>query len=87
MHITIIGAGVIGLSTAYYLQETGHEVTIIDKGDGKNNCSFGNAGYISPSHFIPLASPYCGARIEVDVEFDQPPLRKAWDNASLIKWG
>ena len=56
MQITIIGAGVIGLTTAYHLQKEGHAVTIIDRGDGSNNCSFGNAGYISPSHFIPLAS-------------------------------
>ena len=45
------------MTTAYYLTKAGHEVTIIEKSDGTNNCSFGNAGYISPSHFIPLASP------------------------------
>jgi D-amino-acid dehydrogenase len=53
----IVGGGIIGLSSAYYLQKAGHEVTIIERGDITNGCSFGNMGYISPSHFIPLASP------------------------------
>ena len=55
--ITIIGAGVIGLCTAYYLQKEGYEILIIDKGNITDGASFGNAGFISPSHFIPLASP------------------------------
>ncbi len=54
-HIGIIGGGIIGLSSAYYLVKSGHKVTIIDKGDLTDGCSFGNAGMIVPSHFIPLA--------------------------------
>ena len=57
MNIAIIGGGIIGLSTAYYLKQQGHEVTVFDSGDGSDNCSYGNAGYICPSHFIPLATP------------------------------
>jgi D-amino-acid dehydrogenase len=57
MKITVIGAGIIGLSTAYYLQKDGHEVTVLEKGDLSDNCSFGNMGYLSPSHIAPLASP------------------------------
>lgn len=53
----IIGAGIIGLSSAYYLQKAGFEVEILEKGDLTNNCSFGNMGYLSPSHIIPLAAP------------------------------
>lgn len=56
-HIGIIGGGIIGLSTAYYLVKDGHRVTIIDKGDLGDGCSFGNAGMVVPSHFIPLAAP------------------------------
>jgi len=55
--VIIIGAGIMGLSTAYYLNKNGISVTIIDKGDLNDNCSFGNAGYVSPSHIIPLAAP------------------------------
>ncbi|MGE0771722.1 MAG: NAD(P)/FAD-dependent oxidoreductase [Cyclobacteriaceae bacterium] len=55
--VGIIGGGIIGLSCAYYLQQSGHGVTIIDKGDLTDGCSMGNAGMVVPSHIIPLASP------------------------------
>jgi D-amino-acid dehydrogenase len=55
MHI--IGGGVVGLCSAWYLQHAGYQVTVIDKSDMQNGCSFGNAGIIVPSHFVPLASP------------------------------
>ncbi len=55
--ITIIGGGIIGLCSAYYLQREGHQVTIIDASDLTGGASFVNAGYISPSHFIPLSAP------------------------------
>lgn len=57
MKCTVIGGGIIGLSSAYFLQESGWDVTIIDKGDFSNNCSYGNAGYVCPSHFVPMATP------------------------------
>lgn len=53
----IIGGGIIGLNIAYYLYKEGHEVTIIDRNDFSSGASFINAGYITPSHFIPLSSP------------------------------
>lgn len=53
----IIGGGIIGLSSALYLKKSGWEVTVLDKGDFSDNCSYGNCGYICPSHFIPLATP------------------------------
>lgn len=57
MKVTIIGGGIIGLSSALYLKRAGWEVTVLDKGDFNDNCSYGNCGYICPSHFIPLATP------------------------------
>ncbi|AZQ58647.1 FAD-dependent oxidoreductase [Maribacter sp. MJ134] len=56
-NIVIIGGGIVGLSSAYYLHKAGHEVTVIDKSDITSGASFVNAGYITPSHIIPLASP------------------------------
>ena len=53
----VIGGGIIGLSSAFYLRKSGWDVTILDKGDFNDNCSYGNCGYICPSHFIPLATP------------------------------
>lgn len=57
MKVVVLGGGIIGLSSAYYLKESGHDVTLIDKTDISSNCSYGNAGYVCPSHFIPLATP------------------------------
>ena len=57
MKVVVLGGGIIGLSSAYYLRESGHHVTLIDKTDISTNCSYGNAGYVCPSHFIPLATP------------------------------
>jgi D-amino-acid dehydrogenase len=57
-HVTILGAGVIGLSTALYCARRGMKVTVVDRKPAqRDGCSFGNAGMIVPSHFIPLAAP------------------------------
>lgn len=55
--VIIIGGGVIGLCAAHYCVRRGHEVTVIDRGSCEDGCSFGNAGLIVPSHFVPLAAP------------------------------
>jgi D-amino-acid dehydrogenase len=57
MEVLIIGGGIIGLSSAFYLQQAGYAVTVIDRTDMLRGCSYGNAGYICPSHFVPLATP------------------------------
>lgn len=53
----VIGGGIIGLCTAYYLQKEGHEVTVIDQSGMDAGASYVNAGYISPSHVVPLSAP------------------------------
>ena len=53
----IIGGGIIGLCSAYYLQKTGCHVTIVDQSNMDAGASYVNAGYLSPSHIIPLAAP------------------------------
>jgi D-amino-acid dehydrogenase len=57
MKAIVIGGGIMGLSSAYYLNSAGWQVTVLDKDDFLNNCSYGNAGYVCPSHFIPMATP------------------------------
>ena len=55
--VTVIGGGIIGLCSAYYLHKEGHQVTIIDQSNMDFGASYVNAGYLSPSHIIPLAAP------------------------------
>lgn len=55
--VIVIGGGIVGLSTAYFLQKEGHRVTVLDKSDITSGASFVNAGYLTPSHIISLAAP------------------------------
>ncbi len=58
MKIAILGAGVIGVTTAHYLARQGHEVTVIDRQSGPAlETSFANAGEISPGYSSPWAAP------------------------------
>ena len=53
--IVIIGGGAIGLSSAYYLNKKGYDVTILDANppDQYDSCSWGSSGMIVPSHIVP----------------------------------
>ncbi len=55
--VLVIGGGVIGVCSAYYLAREGFAVTLVDKDDVCAGSSYGNAGLIVPSHSIPLAAP------------------------------
>lgn len=55
--VVIVGAGVVGLACAHYLVEQGLSVTLIDQGEVGAACSYGNCGYICPSHLLPLTEP------------------------------
>ena len=85
--IVIIGGGIIGLCTAYYLNEKGHNVTIVDKSDMNSGTSYVNAGYLSPSHLIPLASPD-SLKNGLKWMFDSksPLYIKPRFNLSLLSW-
>ncbi len=88
MKVTIIGGGVIGMCSAYYLQKAGYQVTVIDRYDLTRGCSFGNMGYISPSHFIPLATPgIISQGLKWMMSSSSPFYIKPRLNLDLIKWG
>ena len=55
--IIIIGGGVIGVCSAYYLSERGAQVTLLEQGEIAAGSSYGNAGWFVPSHSVPLAAP------------------------------
>ena len=58
MKVAVLGAGVVGVTSAYYLAEAGHEVTVIDRQPGPAmETSFANAGEVSPGYASPWAAP------------------------------
>lgn len=88
MKVVIVGGGIIGLSSAYYLTKAGHQITIIEQSDLKDGCSFGNAGMIVPSHIIPLAAPGMIAKgIRWMFNSSSPFYVKPRLSGDLIRWG
>lgn len=86
--VIIVGAGIVGYSTAYFLNKAGCDVTIIDQTNGNDNCSFGNAGYVSPSHMVPLASPgIISQGLKWMLNSKSPFYIKPRLNLDLIRWG
>ena len=88
-HVVIIGGGVIGLSAGYYASQRGYRVTVIERLPAqRDGCSFGNAGMIVPSHFVPLAAPGMVALGLKWMWNPESPFyikpRLSWD---LIQWG
>lgn len=86
--IGIVGGGIIGLCSAYYLSKEGYEVSVFDQSAMDDGCSYGNAGMIVPSHIIPLAQPGMiaqGMRWMFDSQ--SPFYVKPRLNADLLKWG
>ncbi|AFM18896.1 glycine/D-amino acid oxidase, deaminating [Mycolicibacterium chubuense NBB4] len=55
--VIVVGAGIVGLSTAWFLQEHGVEVTVLDRAGVAAGASWGNAGWVSPALTAPLNSP------------------------------
>lgn len=55
--VIVVGAGIVGLSTAWFLQERGVEVTLVERGGTAASASQGNAGWVSPALASPLNSP------------------------------
>jgi D-amino-acid dehydrogenase len=86
--VLIIGAGVAGISAAYYLNKAGLEVIVLDKENGRDNCSYGNAGMIVPSHIIPLASPGMIRKgLRWMLKADSPFYIRPRINMELFDWG
>ena len=75
MKVLVLGAGVIGTSTAWYLTQHGHEVTVIDRRDAAGmETSFANGGQISVCHAEPWANPDAPMKILQWLWRDDAPL-------------
>ena len=55
--VLVIGGGVIGVCSAYYLAKRGCAVTLVERGEICSGSSYGNSGLVVPSHSVPLAAP------------------------------
>ena len=63
MKVIVLGAGVLGVTSAWYLAKAGHEVTVIDRQEGPAlETSFANGGQISVSHAEPWSNPHAPMR-------------------------
>lgn len=87
--VVVIGGGAIGLWTAYYCARKGQRVTILERSpQARDGCSFGNAGMVVPSHFVPLAAPgvvTLGLKWMLDPQ--SPFYVKPRLSTDLLSWG
>lgn len=87
--VVVVGAGVVGLSTALYAARRGMRVTVVERdGPERFTTSFGNAGLLTPSHIVPLAAPGVvaqGLRWMRDPE--SPFYVRPRPDPDLVRWG
>ena len=85
--VLVVGAGVIGVCSAWYLQQAGARVVLIDQGQVCSGASYGNAGLIVPSHSVPLAEPAALAHgLRWLLRRDSPFYIKPRLDADLARW-
>ena len=76
MRVIVIGAGVVGVCTAYYLSEAGCEVTVLERNNGvAQESSFGNAGVIAPGYATPWAAPGMPRKVLARLFAREAPVR------------
>ncbi len=88
MHIVILGSGVIGTTTAYYLAKAGHRVTVLDRQPGPAlETSFANAGEVSPGYSAPWAGPGVPAKaVKWLLMHHAPLIIKPMFDPALWRW-
>ena len=80
LNVTVIGAGIVGISTAEHLRRDGHQVTLVDRappGDPQQT-SYGNAGLLTPSSMVPVPVPGLPARLPKMLLSRNSPLFLRW---------
>lgn len=86
-HVVIVGGGVVGLCTAWQMRKAGWDVSVLDSGDLRDGASHGNAGYISPSHVIPLSAPGMISKgLQWMFDPESPFYIKLRPDADLMRW-
>ena len=89
MRVLVLGAGVVGTASAWYLSKAGHEVTVVDRQPGPGlETSFANGGQISVSHAEPWANPGAPAKIlKWLAKEDAPLLFRLRADSAQWSWG
>ncbi len=89
MHIIVLGAGVTGITSAWYLRQAGHEVTVIDRQPAAGlETSFANGGQVSVSHAEPWANPGAPAKVlKWLMKEDAPLLFRLRADPAQWRWG
>ena len=89
MHIVVLGAGVVGVTTAYYLASAGHDVTIVDRdSEVAQSCSYGNGAQLSYSYVDAMASPAFLAKMPGLLAGTDRAIRvRPPINTDLLRWG
>jgi D-amino-acid dehydrogenase len=86
--VLILGAGIIGVATAYFLREKGHEVAVIDASPGPGEgASFANGAQLSYSKTYPLSNPKTVKSIPKLMLMKESPIRLKRIDFELISWG
>ncbi|HEY6118052.1 MAG TPA: FAD-dependent oxidoreductase, partial [Candidatus Dormibacteraeota bacterium] len=85
----VIGAGVVGVTTAYYLAKGGHQVTVVEKeAEAATLASAGNAGLIAPGHSFAWASPSAPKELLRSLTVDDTALRvNPFKAPGMAVWG
>ncbi|MFI5335920.1 MAG: FAD-dependent oxidoreductase [Opitutales bacterium] len=87
--VIICGGGIVGLCSAYYLAREGFRVTLLERNaEGADSCAHGSAGYISPSHVVPLSAPgMVWNGLKWMMSSRSPFYIKPRLDSDLIRWG
>ncbi|MBN9410501.1 MAG: D-amino acid dehydrogenase [Burkholderiales bacterium] len=88
MRILVLGAGVVGVTTAYYLWRDGHDVTVVDRqSDAGLETSRGNAGGLCPSFAGPWAAPGMVGKVVRMMLAGNSPIRfSLWPEPERLRW-
>jgi glycine/D-amino acid oxidase-like deaminating enzyme len=85
--VVVIGAGIVGVVSALFLRREGFEVVLIDRDDPGEGCSFGNAGLLARSSFVPLAGPDTFSSVPKWLIDPNGPLSIRWSYLpKLVPW-
>ena len=85
--VLVVGAGSVGVCSAWFLRQAGAEVVLLDKGQVCSGSSHGNAGLVVPSHSVPLAEPAAlRAGLRYMMSPDSPFYIKPRLDGDLLRW-